>query len=189
MLIVIDNFDSFTYNLVQYFGELGESPVVFRNTAVDVATLLDLDPDHVVISPGPGTPDEAGISADVVRAFAGRARVLGVCLGHQTIGQVFGGRVVRAPRPIHGKTSLVSHDGAGVFEGLHGPITVGRYHSLVVSEDDWPSDLRVTAHAVDDGTVMALRHEHWPIFGVQFHPESVLTPDGRHMLRNFLARR
>jgi anthranilate synthase/aminodeoxychorismate synthase-like glutamine amidotransferase len=188
MLIVIDNYDSFTYNLVQYFGELGAKPVVYRNDAIDAATVLAMRPDHVVISPGPGTPDEAGVSLGIIRACAGQVPLLGVCLGHQAIGQVFGGRIIRAPRPIHGKTSIVNHDGTGLFEGLRGPVTAGRYHSLVVSEEGWPASLAVTAHAADDGTVMALRHRQWPVFGLQFHPESVLTPDGRHMLRNFLAR-
>jgi anthranilate synthase/aminodeoxychorismate synthase-like glutamine amidotransferase len=186
MLIVIDNYDSFTYNLVQYFGELGASPTVFRHDAVDVAHLDALKPDHVVISPGPGRPEDAGISSEVIRHFAGRVPILGVCLGHQAIGMVFGGQVVRAPQPIHGKTSLVEHDGRGLFEGLRGSLTVGRYHSLAVSEAGLPSDLVVCGRAVDDGTVMALRHREWPVFGVQFHPESVLTPDGRHLLRNFL---
>jgi len=186
MLIVIDNYDSFTYNLVQYFGELGVSPAVFRNDAVDVDQLEALKPDHVVISPGPGRPEDAGISPDVIRRFAGKVPVLGVCLGHQAIGMVFGGRVVRAPKPVHGKTSVVEHDGHGLFEGLRGPLTVGRYHSLVVAEEDLPGDLVVCGRAMDDGSVMALRHRDWPVFGVQFHPESILTSDGRHLLRNFL---
>jgi anthranilate synthase/aminodeoxychorismate synthase-like glutamine amidotransferase len=186
MLIVIDNYDSFTYNLVQYFGELGLSPTVFRNDAVDVDHLDGMKPDHVVISPGPGRPEDAGISPDVIRRFAGRVPILGVCLGHQAIGMVFGGRVVRAPKPVHGKTSLVEHDGRGLFEGLRGPLTVGRYHSLVVAEPDLPAELTVCGRATDDGCVMALRHRDWPVFGVQFHPESILTSDGRHLLRNFL---
>ncbi len=186
MLIIIDNYDSFTYNLVQYFGELGVSPTVFRNDAVDLEALEALCPGYLVISPGPGRPEDAGISADAIRRFAGRVPILGVCLGHQAIGQVFGGEVVRAPRPIHGKTSAVDHDGRGLFEGLRGPLTVGRYHSLVVSEHALPPALEVCGRAADDGTVMALRHREWPVFGVQFHPESVLTMDGRHLLRNFL---
>jgi anthranilate synthase/aminodeoxychorismate synthase-like glutamine amidotransferase len=186
MLIVIDNYDSFTYNLVQYFGELGLSPTVFRNDAVDLDHLDALKPDHVVISPGPGRPEDAGISPDVIRRFAGRVPILGVCLGHQAIGMVFGGRVVRAPKPIHGKTSLVEHDGRGLFEGLRGPLTVGRYHSLVVAEPDLPAELTVCGRAIDDECVMALRHRDWPVFGLQFHPESILTSDGRHLLRNFL---
>jgi anthranilate synthase/aminodeoxychorismate synthase-like glutamine amidotransferase len=189
VLIVIDNFDSFTYNLVQYLGELGARPLVYRNNAVDVATIEALAPSQILISPGPGRPEDAGVTCDVIRAFAGRVPILGVCLGHQAIGTVFGGRVVRAPRPVHGKTSLIEHDGRGVFDGLRGAMTVGRYHSLVVSEDEWPEALEVAARAVDDGTVMALRHRQRPVHGVQFHPESVLTADGRHVLRNFLAGR
>jgi anthranilate synthase/aminodeoxychorismate synthase-like glutamine amidotransferase len=187
MLIVIDNFDSFTYNLVQYLGELGSVPQVYRNNAIDVATIETLRPSQILISPGPGRPEDAGVTCDVIRAFAGRIPILGVCLGHQAIGAVFGGRVVRAPRPVHGKTSLVEHDGRGVFDGLRGALTVGRYHSLVVAEEGWPDELEAAAHARDDGTVMALRHRQWPVHGVQFHPESVLTLDGRQMLRNFLA--
>ena len=187
MLIVIDNFDSFTYNLVQYLGELGESPLVFRNNAIDVPGLESLKPDRLVISPGPGQPRDAGISVDVIRAFAGRVPILGVCLGHQAIGAVFGARIVRAPRPVHGKTSLIDHDGKGLFRGLQGALTVGRYHSLAVADEGWPHDLEVAARSQDDGVVMALRHRQWPIHGVQFHPESVLTMEGRHLLRNFLS--
>jgi anthranilate synthase component 2 len=189
MLLVIDNFDSFTYNLVQYLGELGARPVVYRNDAIDVAGIEALRPDRLVISPGPGRPEDAGISLDVIRAVAGRIPILGVCLGHQAIGAAFGGRIVRAPRPVHGKTSLVEHDGKGLFAGLRGPVTVGRYHSLVVSEEGWPAALDVTARSADDKVVMGLRHREWPVHGVQFHPESVLTEEGRHLLRNFLAGR
>jgi anthranilate synthase/aminodeoxychorismate synthase-like glutamine amidotransferase len=189
MLVVIDNFDSFTYNLVQYVGELGARPSVYRNNAIDVATIEALKPSQIVISPGPGRPEDAGVTCDVIRAFAGRVPILGVCLGHQAIGAVFGGRVVRAPRPVHGQTSLVEHDERGVFHGLRGALTVGRYHSLVVADEGWPDVLEVAARAVDDGTVMALRHRQWPVHGVQFHPESVLTVDGRQMLRNFLTGR
>jgi anthranilate synthase/aminodeoxychorismate synthase-like glutamine amidotransferase len=187
MLIVIDNFDSFTYNLVQYLGELGARPQVYRNNAIDVATIETLKPSQILISPGPGRPEDAGVTCDVIRSFAGRVPILGVCLGHQAIGAVFGGRVVRAPHPVHGKTSQVEHDGRGVFGGLRGAMTVGRYHSLVVSKEGWPEVLEVAAHALDDGTVMALRHRQWPVHGVQFHPESVLTVDGRQVLRNFLS--
>ena len=189
MLLVIDNFDSFTYNLVQYLGELGARPVVYRNDAIDVAGIEAQRPDRLVISPGPGRPEDAGISLDVIRAVAGRIPILGVCLGHQAIGAAFGGRIVRAPRPVHGKTSLVEHDGKGLFAGLRGPVTVGRYHSLVVSEEGWPAALDVTARSADDKVVMGLRHREWPVHGVQFHPESVLTEEGRHLLRNFLAGR
>jgi anthranilate synthase/aminodeoxychorismate synthase-like glutamine amidotransferase len=187
VVLVIDNFDSFTYNLVQYFGELGARPLVFRNDAITLGEIEALDPAHIVISPGPGRPEDAGISGSVIDAFGPRIPVLGVCLGHQAIGQVFGGRVVRAPRPVHGKTSLVEHDGKGLFAGLRGEFPAARYHSLCVSDEGWPADLEVAARSADDRVVMALRHRSMPIHGVQFHPESVLTADGRHLLRNFLA--
>ena len=187
MVLVIDNFDSFTYNLVQYLGELGAKPVVYRNDAINVGEIEALAPERILISPGPGRPEDAGICSEVIRVFGSRVPLLGVCLGHQAIGQVFGAAVVRAPRPVHGKTSLIEHDGRGVFAGLPGAFTAGRYHSLAVSEDAWPDDLEVAARAADDGVVMALRHRAWPVHGVQFHPESVLTGEGRHLLRNFLA--
>ena len=187
MVLVIDNFDSFTYNLVQYLGELGARPVVYRNDAITLGEIEALNPSHVVISPGPGRPEDAGISGQVIEAFGARIPVLGVCLGHQAIGQVFGGRVVRAPRPIHGKTSMVEHDGKGLFAGLRHAFAAARYHSLAVSEEDWPATLEIAARAVDDRVVMALRHRTRPIHGVQFHPESILTDDGRHLLRNFLG--
>jgi anthranilate synthase/aminodeoxychorismate synthase-like glutamine amidotransferase len=186
-VLVIDNFDSFTYNLVQYLGELGAAPIVYRNNAISVGEVEALAPDHILISPGPGRPEHAGVSEDVIRAFAPAIPILGVCLGHQAIGQVFGGTVTRAPRPVHGKTSLVQHDGRGLFAGLRAPFAAGRYHSLAVAEEAWPDELEVAARAADDGVVMALRHRAWPVHGVQFHPESVLTAEGRHLLRNFLA--
>ena len=187
MLLIIDNVDSFTYNLVQYFGELGATPIVFRNNAITIPEIDALRPERIVISPGPGRPEHAGVSEDVIRAFAGRVPMLGVCLGHQAIGHVFGGRIVRAPKALHGKVSSIEHDGKGLFQGLAGAFVAGRYHSLAVAEEGWPADLEVTARAAEDGVVMALRHRRWPVHGVQFHPESVLTPEGRHLLRNFLS--
>ena len=187
VVLVIDNFDSFTYNLVQYLGELGAKPMVYRNNAISAGEIEALAPDRILISPGPGRPEHAGVSEDVIRAFAPRIPILGVCLGHQAIGQVFGGTVTRAPRPVHGKASLIQHDGRGLFAGLRAPFAAGRYHSLAVSEAAWPDDLEIAARAADDGVVMALRHRAWPAHGVQFHPESVLTGEGRHLLRNFLA--
>jgi len=187
VVLVIDNYDSFTYNLVQYLGELGATLAVYRNDAIRVGDIESLRPERIVISPGPGRPEDAGVAQAVIQAFAPRIPILGVCLGHQAIGQVFGAAVVRAPRPMHGKTSRVGHDGRGLFAGLHGPFVAGRYHSLAVSEEAWPDDLEITARAEDDGVVMGLRHRVWPVHGVQFHPESVLTGEGRHMLRNFLS--
>jgi anthranilate synthase/aminodeoxychorismate synthase-like glutamine amidotransferase len=186
MLLLIDNYDSFTYNLAQYFGELGATVVVRRNDRIDVAEIERLQPERIVISPGPGRPEDAGVSEDVIRAFGPRLPVLGVCLGHQAIGQVFGGRVVRAPRLMHGKPSTIEHDGRGLFQGLAGPFQAARYHSLCVSPDGWPEVLEVAAHAAEDGVVMALRHRTYPIHGVQFHPESILTAEGRRLLRAFL---
>jgi anthranilate synthase/aminodeoxychorismate synthase-like glutamine amidotransferase len=185
-VLVIDNYDSFVYNLVQYLGELGAEPLVHRNDALTVDDARALDPDAVLISPGPGNPDDAGVSNEVITAFAGERPVLGVCLGHQCIGQVFGGRVVRAGQVMHGKTSLVRHDGLGVFTGLPDPLEATRYHSLVVDRDSLPSVLEVTAET-DDGVVMGLRHRELAVEGVQFHPESILTAGGHDLLKNFLA--
>jgi anthranilate synthase/aminodeoxychorismate synthase-like glutamine amidotransferase len=186
-VVVIDNYDSFVYNLVQYLGELGAEPVVHRHDALGLDALLALDPDAVLISPGPGRPEDAGVSNDAIRAFGERSTpVLGVCLGHQCIGQVFGGRVERAPRVMHGKTSEITHDGRGVFAGIASPFTATRYHSLVVARDSVPDELEVTAES-EDGLVMGLRHRELPIEGVQFHPESILTQSGHDLLRNFLA--
>ena len=186
MVLLIDNYDSFTYNLAQCLGELGAHVEVRRNDRISLDEIGRLRPSRIVISPGPGRPESAGLSVAAIAHFAPRLPVLGVCLGHQAIGVALGGRVVRAPRPMHGKTSLVEHDGHGLFAGIEAPCPVGRYHSLVVSEDGWPEALVVTARVVDEGTVMALRHREWPLHGVQFHPESVLTPGGRRMLKNFL---
>jgi anthranilate synthase component II len=185
-VLVIDNYDSFVYNLVQYLGELGAEPLVHRHDELSVAELVALEPDAVLISPGPGTPDDAGVSNEVITAFAGVVPVLGVCLGHQCIGQVYGGRVVRAPQVMHGKTSLIRHDGAGVFAGLPAPLEATRYHSLIVERSSLPDCLEVTAET-DDGIVMGLRHRQLPVEGVQFHPESILTAGGHDLLRNFLA--
>jgi anthranilate synthase/aminodeoxychorismate synthase-like glutamine amidotransferase len=185
MIAVIDNYDSFTYNLVQYLGELGAEVRVFRNDTVSVEELKALTPTHVVISPGPGTPDDAGISQQVITDIGTGCPTLGVCLGHQCIGQVFGGRVVRAPRLMHGKTSPIHHDGEYLFAGLPVPFQATRYHSLIV-EEPLPEPLKRTAFT-DEGELMGLRHRELPIFGVQFHPESILTPDGKRLLRNFLG--
>lgn len=185
---MIDSYDSFVYNLVQYLGELGAEPVVHRNDAVDVAAALAVEPDAVLLSPGPGRPEDAGVICDAIGAFAERGTpVLGVCLGHQAIGHVYGGRVVRAPDLMHGKTSPIEHDGAGVFAGLPSPLTATRYHSLVIDPDSVPDCLEVTARSVD-GVVMGLRHRELEVEGVQFHPESILTVAGHDLLRNFLAR-
>ena len=186
MLLVIDNYDSFTYNLVQYLGELGATVVVRRNDEATLEQLRGLGHTRVVISPGPGRPEQAGVSLEVINEFGPRMPLLGVCLGHQAIGLAFGGEVKRAPAPIHGKTSTVEHNGKGVFAGLTGSFQAGRYHSLIVAEQGLPAELEVTARTKDDGLVMGLRHRTLPIHGVQFHPESVLTNEGRRILRNFL---
>jgi anthranilate synthase/aminodeoxychorismate synthase-like glutamine amidotransferase len=186
MVLVIDNYDSFTYNLVQYLGELGATVVVRRNNETTVDAIDAMAPERILISPGPGRPEGAGITLDVIRAFGTRLPMLGVCLGHQAMGQAFGGRVLRAPRPMHGKTSTIEHDGRGVFTGVTVPFQASRYHSLVVADEGWPADLEITARAQEDGLVMGLRHRSWPMHGVQFHPESILTNEGRRILRNFL---
>ena len=184
-VLVVDNYDSFVYNLVQYLGELGAEPMVHRHDALTVDEAEALSPDAVLISPGPGRPEDAGISNDLILRMAGRVPVLGVCLGHQCIGQVFGGEVVRAPNVMHGKTSMVSHTDAGIFTGLPNPMEATRYHSLVVERSSVPDVLEVTATS-DDGLVMGLRHREVAVEGVQFHPESILTHAGKPMLRNFL---
>ena len=185
MLLVVDNYDSFTYNLVQYLGELGAALAVRRNDEVGVEEVERLQPDAIVVSPGPGAPAQAGISGELIRRFTGRRPILGVCLGHQVIGEVFGGRVGRAPTPIHGKTSWIHHDGRGVFAGLPNPFEATRYHSLVVHRDGLPDCLEVSAWTAD-GLVMGLRHRAAPVEGVQFHPESILTTVGKGLLANFL---
>lgn len=186
MLLLIDNYDSFTFNLAQYLGELGAEVVVRRNNEITLDEIDTMRPEHIVISPGPGRPEQAGVSIDVIKRFGPAIPMLGVCLGHQAMGAAFGGRVVRAGQLMHGKTSMIEHDGHGVFKDLQGPFAAARYHSLIVSDDEWPSDLIVAARTADTGTVMGLRHRVWPMHGVQFHPESVLTQEGRHILRNFL---
>ncbi len=187
MVLVIDNYDSFTYNLVQYLGELGAALRVIRNDALTVADIDRLAVDRIVVSPGPGRPEQAGITLDLIRAYAPRVPILGVCLGHQAIGMAFGGTVVAAPALLHGKTSTVEHDGRGVFAGLTEPFPAGRYHSLAVDAASVPAGLEVAATAREDGAIMAVRHRKWPVHGVQFHPESVLTGEGRRILGNFLA--
>jgi anthranilate synthase/aminodeoxychorismate synthase-like glutamine amidotransferase len=186
MVLVIDNYDSFTYNLVQYLGELGADVRVMRNDVVSLDEVAGARADRIVISPGPGRPEQAGVTMAVIRALGETTPVLGVCLGHQAIGAVFGGSVVRATLPMHGKTSTIEHDGRGVFAGISGPFLASRYHSLVVSPDGLPADLEVSARTRDEGIIMGLRHRRWPIHGVQFHPESILTDEGRQILRNFL---
>jgi anthranilate synthase component 2 len=185
-VLVIDNYDSFVYNLVQYLGELGAEPLVHRHDELTLVEIIALDPDAVLISPGPGRPEDAGLSNDVILHFAGRRPVLGVCLGHQCIGQVFGGEVVRAPQVMHGKTSLMHHTGEGVFAGLPNPLEATRYHSLVVERGSLPDVLEITAET-DDGTIMGLRHRELAVEGVQFHPESILTTAGHDLLANFLC--
>jgi anthranilate synthase/aminodeoxychorismate synthase-like glutamine amidotransferase len=185
MILVIDNYDSFTYNLVQYLGELGADVRVRRNDRVTAGEIEAMAPAQILISPGPGRPEDAGISTDVIRHFGPTTPLLGVCLGHQAIGVVYGGTVGRATVPMHGKTSTVVHDGKGVFGGIDEPFLAGRYHSLVILPDGVPPDLEVAART-DDGTIMAVRHRTYPVHGVQFHPESVLTEEGRKILRNFL---
>ena len=187
MVLVIDNYDSFTYNLVQYLGELGAEVRVVRNDAASTASIGRSGPERIVISPGPGRPEDAGITMDVIRELGPTIPILGVCLGHQAIGAVFGGSVVRAAAPMHGKTSTIEHDGRGVFTGLTSPFVASRYHSLIVAESGLPDDLEVSARTREDQTIMGLRHRRWPIHGVQFHPESILTEEGRRLLRNFLG--
>ena len=186
MILVIDNYDSFTYNLVQYLGELGATLQVARNDALDVDAIARMAPERIVISPGPGNPDQAGVSLEVIRRLGATTPILGVCLGHQAIGQAFGATVARARTQMHGKTSDIRHDGRGVFAGLSNPFVATRYHSLVVLPDTVPADLEVTAQA-EDGEVMGLRHRRYPVEGVQFHPESILTVEGKRLLANFLG--
>ena len=185
MILVIDNYDSFTYNLVQYFGELGAEIVVRRNDEITIQEMTAMAPDKLIISPGPCTPNEAGISCEAIRAFCTRIPILGVCLGHQSIGQVFGGEVVRAERLMHGKTSPILHAGQNIFAGLPSPFEATRYHSLLVRRETFPDALEITAETAE-GEIMGLAHRELPVYGVQFHPESILTTQGIHLLRNFL---
>lgn len=186
MLLLLDNYDSFTYNLYQYFAELGAEIEVRRNDQVTLAEIEALQPDHIVISPGPCTPNEAGLSCAVIETFGPRIPTLGVCLGHQAIGQVYGGRVIRAPEPMHGKTSLMYHHEQGVFRNLPEPFEANRYHSLIVERETLPPTLEITAETAE-GLIMGLRHRRYPVEGVQFHPESIMTPVGKDLLRNFLT--
>src|SRR5882724_616179 len=186
MVLVIDNYDSFTYNLVQYLGELGAEVRVMRNDVVSLDDVVNANADRIVISPGPGRPEAAGLTMSVIRRLGETTPILGVCLGHQAIGAVFGGEVVRAGVPMHGKTSTIEHDGQGVFSGIAGPFVASRYHSLVVAEAGLPAELEVTARTQEDGHIMGLRLREWPVHGVQFHPESILTGEGRKILQNFL---
>lgn len=186
MLLVIDNYDSFTYNLVQYLGELGAEMRVFRNDEITIEEIEnEIKPDKILISPGPGTPDDAGVSLEVLRKFVERIPILGVCLGHQAIGQIFGGKVIRAPIPVHGKPVEIQHDGKTLFKDLPQNFEAGRYHSLIVERESLPECLEISA-ASPDGLIMGLRHKNYKIEGVQFHPESILTPEGKKLLRNFL---
>ncbi|MFZ8829519.1 MAG: anthranilate synthase component II [Armatimonadota bacterium] len=191
-VVVIDNYDSFTFNLVQYLGELGAEVLVFRNDAIPPEKIAELEPTHLVISPGPCTPNEAGISVEVIRQYAGKVPILGVCLGHQAIGQAFGGRIVRAKRLMHGKTSPIRHDGKTIFADLPNPFEATRYHSLVIERASLPACLEISAVSEDDGEIMGVRHKDFPpevaVEGVQFHPESILTAVGKELLRNFLER-
>jgi anthranilate synthase/aminodeoxychorismate synthase-like glutamine amidotransferase len=190
MVFVLDNYDSFTYNLVQYLGELGAEVVVRRNDQITVADVEAMRPEHIVLSPGPCTPQEAGISIELVRHFAGKVPILGVCLGHQAVGAAFGGEIVRAPKLMHGKTSEVQHDGKTIFRGLPSPMTATRYHSLIVREESLPEDLEISAYTSENGgprVIMGFRHRRFPVEGVQFHPESVLTVEGKRLISNFLG--
>ena len=185
MILMIDNYDSFTYNLVQYLGELGEDLQVYRNDKITLAGIKKLKPKAIVISPGPGRPEDAGVSIDVIRTFKGQVPILGVCLGHQAIGYAFGGRIIRAQNLMHGKTSLIYHSGKDIFKGLSNPFEATRYHSLLVDDKDFPKELTVTARTKQK-EIMGLRHKKFPIYGVQFHPESIMTKEGKQLLKNFL---
>ncbi len=186
MILMIDNYDSFTYNLVQYFGELKAEMKVFRNDALTVADIRAMKPEKIVISPGPGRPEDAGVSVPVIKELAGTVPILGVCLGHQGIGYAYGGKIINAKRLMHGKTSMITHNGKDLFAGLPQPFEATRYHSLVIDKNSLPSSLEVTAWTTDDGEIMGVRHKTLPLWGVQFHPESILTTEGKNLLKNFL---
>jgi len=186
LILLLDNYDSFTYNLAQYLGELGCQVEVHRNDRISVEQIAQRKPERIVISPGPCTPQEAGISVEMIQKLAGKIPILGVCLGHQAIGAAFGGKIIRAPKLFHGKTSQIRHDGSGVFRGLPNPFTATRYHSLIVERKSLPAELQVTAET-DDDIIMGMQHRHYPLMGVQFHPESVLTESGKQLLKNFLS--
>jgi len=186
MILMIDNYDSFTYNVVQYFGKLGADVKVVRNDEITVPEIEELRPEALVISPGPCTPREAGVSVEAIRHFAGKLPIFGICLGHQSIGFAFGAKIVRAKKLMHGKASRIYHDGKGLFEGMKNPFSAIRYHSLVIDRNSLPADFEVTAESEDDREIMGIRHKRWPIFGVQFHPESILTEDGIKIIENFL---
>ena len=187
MILMIDNYDSFTYNLVQYLSELGEKLVVFRNDKITLDEIQKMKPGYIVISPGPGRPSEAGISNEIIRKFSGKIPILGVCLGHQCIGEVFGGRVVRAGKLMHGKTSMIYHSGKGIFKGIPSPFEATRYHSLIVERKSFPRALEIMAWTKDK-EIMALKHKKFPVWGVQFHPESILTKEGKKLLKNFIQK-
>ncbi|MBF0331666.1 MAG: aminodeoxychorismate/anthranilate synthase component II [Candidatus Omnitrophica bacterium] len=187
MILMIDNYDSFTYNLVQYFGELKAKVDVYRNDAITIDDIVRLKPERIVVSPGPSSPENAGISVDVIKTFAGKVPLLGVCLGHQSIGYAFGGKIIRAGKLMHGKVSRIRHDGKELFKGMSNPFEATRYHSLVIEEKTIPSCLEITARAEDDNEIMGVRHKTLPVWGVQFHPESILTKEGKKLLANFLT--
>lgn len=187
MILMIDNYDSFTYNLVQYFGELGADLKVYRNDALTLPQIKRMRPERIVISPGPGGPEDAGISVDLIREFAGKIPILGVCLGHQCMGYAYGGQIIRAKKLMHGKTSMIEHDRKDLFKGIENPFEATRYHSLVIERATMPSCLKITAWTTDDKEIMGVRHKEFPLWGVQFHPESILTKAGKDILKNFLT--
>ncbi len=186
MILILDNYDSFTYNLYQYIGEIYTNMVVVRNDKITIEEIEKMDLEGIIISPGPGTPDKAGICIDVIKYFAGKVPILGICLGHQAIGYAFGGRVIRAENIKHGKTSMIEHNGEGLFKGIKNPLEVMRYHSLIVDKTTFPKELEITSVSLDDKVVMGLRHKEYKIYGLQFHPESIITEEGKSMIKNFV---